>query len=312
MEKTKDRMKKAIMHAWLFLFVGLMLFSSESLANQDLYQYQYKPNRDLVEFVREAAKEISRNGEAAFAGFRDPESRWHGRGRSLFVYDLKGVSLCNPMFPEVEGKNLYDSIDIYGKKPVSWVTEIVGNPKKPYGWVHYAGPAPKSMFPAWKSAYVMGVKTPSGRILAVGAWIYGARMEKIFVRELVDYAAELVAEKGRDAFPELADVSGRFVFDETSVYVLTMDGKALLDPVFRWRKGRNILEFEDTQGSSVMAGIIGQLKDKDVAWAVHLWPRPGETRPSKQYVYARKIKVGAETFVVCSHMYMENPIWLKY
>ena len=71
-------------------------------------QYQYKPNRDLVEFVR----------EAAFAGFRDPESRWHGRGRSLFGYDLKGVSLSNPMFPEVEGKNLYDSFDIYGKKPV--------------------------------------------------------------------------------------------------------------------------------------------------------------------------------------------------
>ena len=73
--------------------------------------YQYKETRELVQLVKDAADLLQAKGQAAFAEFRVPGSRWRQGETYIFVLDLQRNMLVHPD-PALEGKKDLDVKDI--------------------------------------------------------------------------------------------------------------------------------------------------------------------------------------------------------
>ena len=111
--------------------------------------------KQVEAMVDKAAALINRNGKAAFAEFRKPDSEWFHGTTYLFAYDLKGNVLLNPAFPQREGTNVAGQKDAKGKlfhDEIIKTAELRGS-----GWVDYMFPKPGQTELSQKWAYVKKV-----------------------------------------------------------------------------------------------------------------------------------------------------------
>jgi signal transduction histidine kinase len=289
-----------------------LLHPAMAFTGQDPSVYEYKDTRDLVAMVNEAAELFAQKGEEAYQELGRRGSRWLLGERYIFTYDLNGVCVFHPEDPQLVGKNLSDLKDVLGKPMIQWILEIAASPSKPYGWVHYLWPAPNSLFSLWKSAYIVGVRSPQGKLYALGSGLYNMRVEKSFIVDLVDRAADLIDRKGEAAFSTLRDTADRYNLYGTYVYVFSTSGELKVDPAFPPGEERNALDYKDAVGRYFIRDAIDQIKEKQTAWVLYMWPRPGEGTLSKKLMYARRVQVGDETYLVGSDMYLSPPIWLHF
>ncbi len=51
--------------------------------------------------------------------------------------------------------------------------------------------------------------------------------------------------------------------------------------------------------------MIETVKTQGSGWIDYMWPKPGESEPSKKMTYVKKVKVGEETFIVGSGFYTD-------
>lgn len=70
--------------------------------------------KQVEAIVDKAATLIDKNGKAALAEFRKPDSEWFRGTTYLFAYDLKGNVLLNPALPAREGTNVAGQKDAKG------------------------------------------------------------------------------------------------------------------------------------------------------------------------------------------------------
>ncbi len=256
----------------------------------------YVETRQVLKLVADAAAMIQRDGEAAFAAFRTEGSKWFHDDTYVFVNDMKGICLCHPVMPGLEGASLMDQVDVNGKRFVSMMIQKVSG-QRTAGWVHYKWPRPGESDPIWKSCYVMGVSDASGTQYIVGSGLYDAKVEELFLVETVDEAAALVTQRGRRAFSALRDMAGPFRYKNVYVFVHDRHGTELVNPAFPDREGQNLLDFKDANGKPVVRAVIDMLETSQVGWMNYMWPRPGETEPSKKLSYVRKIRLGSNLYV---------------
>ena len=126
-------------------------------------------NAFLVQQVNDAAALIARRGRAAFPALRDRQGRFVFRDVYVFVLDANGVELVNPLFPELEGRNLIALQDGEGKEVIR--DELLLALRNGSGWTAALWPDPRSGKPSRKISYVSRVTTPQGEILVVGAGV---------------------------------------------------------------------------------------------------------------------------------------------
>ena len=113
------------------------------------------------------------------------------------------------------------------------------------GWVHYMYPEPGDIFPTWKSTFVKRVTFPSGKQHVVGsrdlqhADGQGASSRMWSIVLLLSSPAE-----ERNAFGQLRDKTGPFVFMDTYVFVETPDGIELVNPAQPSLEGKNLIDAE--------------------------------------------------------------------
>lgn len=91
-------------------------------------------------------------------------------------------------------------------------------------------------------------RAPDGRVYNLGAGLYDVQIEKAFVRNTVDRAAELLAREGDKAVQKLRDPANEFTFLDNYIFVLGMDGMAIVDPSFENAPFRNFSDFQDSNG----------------------------------------------------------------
>jgi signal transduction histidine kinase len=120
----------------------------------------------------------------------------------------------------------------------------------------------------------------------------------------VDAAADLV-ERGKDAFATLRDMASPFRYQDVYVFVHDQNGVQLVNPIFPELEGTSLLDFQDVDGKFVLRDTIAMLRDQDAGWIDYMWPRPGETAPSKKSSYVRKVKVGDDVLYVGAGVYGE-------
>lgn len=296
------------------LILIFLFLATPTLAADRLSPYLYEDTKQLVRLVEDAATLMERKGASAFAEFARKDTRWFNDTHYFFVYDLNGVNVFHASTPELTGKNLMNFRDMNGKPVLRFITDIGRKPQRDAsGWVFYLWQEKNEFLPKWKTAYIRKVVAPDNRIYLVGCGVYHAKIERVFVRENVRQAVELLAAKGKDtAFQAFRDPSSQFNFLETYVYVTDEKGRALVDPAFPKMQGRDLSNFTDAIGRPVMKEIIAKLRTHDEAWVQYLWPKPGAAMPSRKLAYVRKVRIGGETLFVGSDFFLASPIWMKY
>src|ERR1043165_8755341 len=101
---------------------------------------------------------------------------------------------------------------------------------------------------------------------------------------LVDQAAKLLEEKGKDAYAEFRK-DKKWVNGTTYVFVLGFDGVLYVNPPSPEIEGTNRLDQKDSKGKFVPRDFIATAKSKGSGWVDYYWPKPGEKRPSQKISY---------------------------
>lgn len=278
----------------------------------DLSGYQYEETRNLVTLVEEAAQLFHKKGPAAFEEFARKGSRWFRGNTYLFIYTLGGTCLFQPVNRALEGKNLIDLTDISGKPVIRMCRAAAEREPFHRGWVHYLWVEPGEVFPSWKTAYVTRAMAPDGGACLIGSGLYNMKPEQAFIKGIVDSAAESIEQKGESAFAEFRDPSSPFVFRGVYVFVLGMDGTALVDPGYPSIRGRNLRDFTDFEGRYVFREMIEKLQKAPQAWVMYMQVPPGQTQPARKLAYVRRVGAGKLDLIVGSAYTLANPIWLHW
>lgn len=258
---------------------------------------------ELMTLVRDAAAVLEKSGESAFPEFRKKGFRWLMDDTYFFVFSMDGTRAFHAVDPQSEGRNDLWMRDVVGRPMVKMFLEAGATPKGE-GWVHYMWPEPGDIFPAWKSSFVKRVTFPSGKQYIIGSGIYNMQMDKAFIEDVVNRAADLIAERGKEAFPILRDKTGPFYFMDTYVFVETPEGTELVNAAFPNLEGRSLLNLKDATGKIVVRDEIDAVMKDNKVWITGYFYKPGQNEPAQKLTYLRKVQHGDETYIVGSGLYL--------
>ncbi len=303
------------MHNLRCLFiVALVLLPNSASAdeNERLGRYSYEETKRLVSFVEEAATLIEQKGEFAFQDFSVPGSKWLTDDYYVFVYTPDGTNVFHPVETQLIGRNLRDLRDMNGKPVIQMIADVAKKPERDAsGWVFYLWEYKTQLIPLWKSSYIRKAVAPDGKTYLVGSGLYNLKTERAFVHDRVALACDKLQAEGKDAaFKEFRDPASPFVFLGAYIFVLDQAGRTLVDPSFPNGAGRDLSAFRDAVGMPAVSDLLEKLKHADEAWTQYLWAKPGSPVPTRKLLYARKVVVGGETFIVGSDFYLATPIWM--
>jgi signal transduction histidine kinase len=260
---------------------------------------------ELMALVREGAAVLERRGQDAYPEFRTKGSKWFLDDTYFIVWALDGTRVFHAADPSIEGKDASGAKDVLGRPYGKMFLEVAAGPSGE-GWIHYMYPEPGDIFPTWKSTFVKRVGFPSGKQHLIGAGIYNMQMDEAFIEDLVDRAAALVAERGKQAFDSLRDETGSFVFMDTYVFVDAPDGTELVNAAQPSLEGMNVSDLRDAKGKTLARDYIAAALKEGSAWVEYHWYRPGQDTPSPKRAYVRRVRSGADTYVVGSGLYVEE------
>ena len=260
---------------------------------------------ELMTLVRDAAAVFEKQGEKAYPEFRKKGSKWFRDDTYFFVRTMDGILVFHAAEPAREGQDDSAIKDALGR-PFGEMILNAAATQSGEGWMHYMYPEPGSIFPAWKSVFVKRVTFPSGKQYVVGCGIYNMQMDKAFIEDVVNHAAALVAERGQEAFSQLRDKMGPFVFMDTYIFVQTPDGTELVNPALPSLEGRNLIDLKDLKGKAVIQEEIAAAMKDGSAWVDLYWYKPGNNVPARKLTYVRKVQSGQNTYIVGSGIYMEQ------
>ena len=125
------------------------------------------------------------------------------------------------------------------------------------------------------------------------------------VVSLVEKAAALIKTQGKKAFPEFRKKGSEWYKDGTYIFVNNMQGASVVNPPTPEIEGKNILDVKDANGKAFIQEMVAVLKTKKSGWTEYMWPKPGETNPSKKISYIKKVKLGNETLIVGAGIYSD-------
>lgn len=297
-------MRKVALVAGMFFFT-LFLASVSLYAAEDTSEYQYQETKDLVKLVRDAAVLIEKSGDAALPELRKERSQWRHGKLYIFVVDTDGNMVVHPD-PALEGKNQIGLKDPDGKLIIKGLIDETKDSPAKEEWFHYQWPEPGSIFSAWKTTFAKRVTASSGKTYVVACGLYNMPMEKAFIVETVDTAAALIEKEGKNAFSVLHDKTTQFLFLNTYIFVDTPEGVEVVNPGFPSIEGKNILDYRDQAGKYLTRELVNIALTKGSGWVDYLWPKPGETKPSKKETYVKKAVYGNEVYIVGCGAYFES------
>lgn len=261
--------------------------------------------RELMALVADAAKVFEKKGESAYPDFREKGGKWFHNGTYFFVWSPDGTRVFHAANPSGEGLNMADAKDVLGRPWGRMILDAAAGAEGE-GWVHYMYPEPGDIFPTWKSSFVQRVTFPSGKEYIVGCGIYNMDMDKAFIEDVVNRAANLVATAGKDAFPRLRDKKGPFVFMDTYIFVDNLQGVELVNGGLPSLEGKNLMDLKDLKGKTVVRDQIDMAMKKGSAWLECYWYLPGNNSPALKKTYVRKAQFGDEVYILGSGFYVKD------
>ena len=275
--------------------------------------YEYSDTRALVRLVEDAAELLQTRGEDAFAEFAVPNSRWFHGSTYLFVYTENGDCLFNSGQPALVGRNISNYRDVDGRPVMQEIMNIAARPDtNAADWVIFLFQDGNVLSPVWKTAYVVKATLPDGRVVAVGSGRPNIKMERRFVTNRVDEAANLLLTKGRDAaFHASLDASSRFHFLGSYVFILDNKGHTMVDPSFPNMPGRDLSGMTDAIGRHYIRELLTKIAKNDTASILFFWRPNANDIPQRKAIYARKVRLDGTDYIVGAEYLLPTPLWMK-
>ncbi len=284
------------------ILVSILLFSMQLIA--DDVEYQYKETQQLVNLVNDAVVLIEEKGEDAFAEFLVQDSKWRHDDMYVFAIDTEAMVYAHANAALV-GTNVMDLTDVNGKPFIKWFIREVANGDSA-GWSYYLWNIPgqdeEEYEPTWKTTYVCSAIAPSGIKYIVGCGLYNMKMERAFVVDQINEAADMIEVDGLGAFDVLRDPKSEFVFDNNYVFVLDKEGTLLVHPEI---EGTNLYDEQDVEGKYFIREMLEVGREDGSGWVDYWWNKPGEDKPSSKSSYVRQIEVDGDILVVGVGVYLE-------
>lgn len=105
-------------------------------------------------------------------------------------------------------------------------------------------------------------------------------------------AAQFIAEKGLDeAIKEVNNKEGKFVWKDTYVFLMDLDGKMLAHPMNPALIGQNLLDRKDKgePGKLLFKEFVELAKGKGEGWVDYMWANPGDPAPRKKVSFILRV-----------------------
>ena len=125
------------------------------------------------------------------------------------------------------------------------------------------------------------------------------------IRALVDKAAALVERQGKSAFPEFRKSGSEWLYGDTYLFVGDMNGIALFNGGFPEREGEDQSALKDANGKLIVAEFMKVIKSKGSGWVDYVFPKPGQTQPSKKWGYVKAVTVDGKPGYIGAGFYPE-------
>ncbi|MGO9600780.1 MAG: cache domain-containing protein [Isosphaeraceae bacterium] len=117
-------------------------------------------------------------------------------------------------------------------------------------------------------------------------------------------AAQLVADEGLDAaISKINKANGSFVWKDSYVFLMDLDGTMLAHPIKPALIGKNVLDTPDKGPDKKLffREFVKVAKSPGEGWVEYMWPKPGKEAPSKKrsYIYhvpGKDVLVGAGVY----------------
>lgn len=117
-------------------------------------------------------------------------------------------------------------------------------------------------------------------------------------------AAALVNSKGLEtAVEKIGDQNGPFVWKDSYVFLMNLEGKMLAHPFKPELTRKNhVLLITDPTGKALFVHFVNLARNNKEGWVEYMWPKPGKTTPQKKITYIYRIPetelfVGAGVYV---------------
>lgn len=130
--------------------------------------------------------------------------------------------------------------------------------------------------------------------------------KETLVQNLVDEAVKLINTDGQSGVEIIADKNGKFNTKDSYVFVTSETGADLINPAFKEIEGMPLETYSESTSKEAQMIIVNAVKEKDTAWVKYLWPRPGETKPSKKISYLKKIIINGKVRIVGAGFYPQE------
>jgi len=125
------------------------------------------------------------------------------------------------------------------------------------------------------------------------------------VEALVNKAAALIESKGKAAFSEFKVKDTEWFHGETYLFVYDLKSNVLLNPAFPAREGTKVTGQKDANGKLFHDAIIQMAETKGSGWVDYMFPKPGQTQPSRKWAYVKAVKIDGVPGLIASGFYPE-------
>jgi len=132
--------------------------------------------------------------------------------------------------------------------------------------------------------------------VAAAAWAESATKEEVIAK--CEEAAKMVQEKGVEmASQAIGDKQGPFVWKDTYVFLMDLDGKMISHPIKpELTQQDNLTQVKDTDGKPLFVEFIQVAGNRGKGWVDYMWPKPGQDDPAPKSSYIYRVE-GTPYFV---------------
>jgi cytochrome c len=111
-------------------------------------------------------------------------------------------------------------------------------------------------------------------------------------------AAALINSKGlAAAIKEIGDPKGPFVWKDSYVFLMNLDGKMLAHPMQpELTQLPHCLLITDPTDKAIFVSFVNLSRTVGQGWVEYMWPKPGKHSPSKKITYIYRVP-GKDLFV---------------
>jgi cytochrome c len=133
--------------------------------------------------------------------------------------------------------------------------------------------------------------------LTVNAWAQPSATKEECVIKCHE-AAALINVKGlAAAAKEIGEPKGAFVWKDSYVFMMNLDGKMLAHPMQpELTQLPHCLLITDPTDKAIFVNFVNTARNVGQGWVEYMWPRPGQKTPSKKITYIYRVP-GKDVFV---------------